>query len=477
MPFFDVYNITNVVLTIVSVGIMGWMVFLGAKRRNKIRRYHYLVTVAALVVAVLCVRAICQNYKSWNVYDKVLRPTKSYYLDELRLSPRECIADFEEVRRIVNRYYRKMALHKGIDLERLNEEYGEKVKNVGNAQEYGLLLVQYFSDLQNMHSYPYFLQRLGLPSVVCRNDSVWISDCFDESIDLKRKDLIVAVNGMPTADYIKKQMKFVSASTERERQGVAARHVLYSYTDTCKQVTVRRGDSIFMVSVPLYTEKEALEVLERQVVECRRDVDSSERLEKLLSSYVNLFEGVEDVGYIYIPHFEAGSVENFRKWATFEFRNDYLILDLQKNSGGVQGNVMKIASWLIPNAVTMGKVTVESDTSKCFRGKVFVLIDESTASGGEMLAALLKTRPGTVVVGRQSAGDCGSWGYNFKTSHGIEFKLATEVPYLLPDGVTWSEGEGICPDVEVEECLPWENKKEAFRIALDLIKEEKRIQN
>ena len=63
--------------------------------------------------------------------------------------------------------------------------------------------------------------------------------------------------------------------------------------------------------------------------------------------------------------------------------------------------------------------------------------------------------------------------FNFKTSHGIEFKLATEVPYLLPDGVTWSEGEGISPDIEMTESLPWEDKKDAFKIALDLIEQNK----
>ena len=77
------------------------------------------------------------------------------------------------------------------------------------------------------------------------------------------------------------------------------------------------------------------------------------------------------------------------------------------------------------------------------------------------------------VIGRRTGGDCGSMAFNFRTSHGIEFKLATEVPYLLPDGITWSEGEGISPDIEVEEILPWEDKKDAFEIALDWIEKDK----
>ena len=122
----------------------------------------------------------------------------------------------------------------------------------------------------------------------------------------------------------------------------------------------------------------------------------------------------------------------------------------------------------------MGDMIIKSDTSRCYRGKLLVLTDEFTSSGGEILAAILKGQPNVTVIGRRTGGDCGSMAFNFKTSHGIEFKLATEIPYLLPDGTTWSEGEGIAPDIQVEKRLPWEDKKDAFQIALELIEHNKK---
>ena len=89
------------------------------------------------------------------------------------------------------------------------------------------------------------------------------------------------------------------------------------------------------------------------------------------------------------------------------------------------------------------------------------------------LSAILKGQPNVTVIGRRTGGDCGSMAFNFKTSHGIEFKLATQPPYLLPDGETWSEGQGVAPDIEVEKCLPWERKKKAFGAAIELIRQDK----
>lgn len=91
----------------------------------------------------------------------------------------------------------------------------------------------------------------------------------------------------------------------------------------------------------------------------------------------------------------------------------------------------------------------------------------------ESLTAILKEQSNAVVIGQCTAGDCGSRGCNFKTSHGIEFKLATQPPYLLPDGETWSEGQGVAPDIEVEKCLPWERKKKASGAAIELIRQDK----
>lgn len=297
---------------------------------------------------------------------------------------------------------------------------------------------------------------------------------LNKSVDLQRKDLIIAIDGMPTADYIKKEMRITPASTDVARKKTAAINIFASYTDTCKRVTVQRSDSVFDVLLPLFKEEEMIAALKKQAnaTDSSRIYLLSSIAPKISSLLAKTLKKYDNIGYIRIWDFGPGSVEDFCRQMKGEFKCPCLILNLQGNLGGIKGNVMDIAPYLISKPITIGNAIVKSDTAKCYKGKLFVLTDGLTSSGAESLVAILKEQPNVIVIGHRTAGDCGSTAFNFKTSHGIEFKLATEPPFLLPDGVTWSEGQGIAPDIEAEENLPWEEKN-AFSIAIDLINQDK----
>lgn len=93
-------------------------------------------------------------------------------------------------------------------------------------------------------------------------------------------------------------------------------------------------------------------------------------------------------------------------------------------------NMMNVASCLILKTITIGGITIKSDAAKCYKGKLFVLTDDLTSSGAESLTAILKEQSNAVVIGQCTAGDCGSRGCNFKTSHGIVF-ITIEQPKLI----------------------------------------------
>lgn len=467
--FLNTGNIINFVLILLSLSVSVWCIC-RCKKGTKRRKLYYAGIALSVLVIALCIRGSYKIFRYYDLYDKVLRPTKSYYLNELTLSPEECREDFEEIMDIVQEYYAPLARHKHIDLKELNKAYKDKVKTVKNAEQYGLLLLQYFSALKNMHTYPFFSRYESGVYVVCRNDSVWVSSCWNKSVDLQRKDLIIAIDGMPTADYIKKEMRITPASTDVARKKTAAINIFASYTDTCKRVTVQRGDSVFDVLLPLFKEEEMIAALKKQA-----NATDSSRIylppsvaPKISSLLAKILKEYGDIGYIRIRDFDPGSVEDFCRQMKGEFKCPYLILNLQGNLGGIKGNVMDIAPYLISKPITIGNAIVKSDMAQCYKGKLLVLTDGLTSSGAESLVAILKEQPNVIVIGHRTAGDCGSTAFNFKTSHGIEFKLATEPPFLLPDGVTWSEGQGIAPDIEAEENLPWEEKN-AFSIAIDLI--------
>ena len=463
--FFNIYNITNIILILLSVVICLYCIYRIATRKKRIL-LSYLGVILSLIVMTLCIRKLYEYYDLWF---KIVREPQLSYISELSLSPKQCREDFKEITQIVDDNYQEIANRKKIDLQKLNAEYTEKVSEVENAQQYGQILLQYFASLENMHTYPFFSFYSSNFSLVTRNDSVWIAR---DRKNLQQKDLIVAIDGIATADYMKEKLKYTFGSTYQTRKILAAVGVLSSYADTCKQVTILRGDSVFEVSIPLYKEEDEQEKPQRAAKDSTK-VSSKGMSKKMSLLLAKALKRMDNIGYIRIPHFSAGSVEYFCIQADSAFNCPYLILNLQKNQGGVRRNVLHIASYLVSEPVTIGDMAIEPDTSRCYRGKLFVLTDEFTSSGAEILTAILKGQPNVTVIGRRTGGDCGSMAFNFKTSHGIEFKLATEVPYLLPDGVTWSEGEGISPDIEMTESLPWEDKKDAFKIALDLIEQNK----
>ena len=464
--FFNIYNITNIILTLLSVVICLYCICRIATRKKKIL-LSCLGVILSLVVMTLCIRKLYEYYDLWF---KIVREPQLSYISELSLSPKQCREDFKEITQIVDDNYQEIANRKKIDLQKLNAEYTKKVSKVENAQQYGQVLLRYFASLKNMHTYPFFSFYSSNLSLVTRNDSVWIAR---DRKNLRQKDLIVAIDGVATADYMKEKLKYTFGSTYQTRKRLAAVGVLSSYIDTCKRVTILRGDSVFEISIPLYKEEDEQEKPQRVAKDSTKVSSQGIMNQQVSLLLAKALKRLDNIGYIRMPHFSAGSVEYFCSQIDSAFNCPYLILNLQKNQGGVRRNVLNIASYLVSEPVTMGDMTIKPDTFRCYKGKLLVLTDEFTSSGGEILTALLKGQPNVTVIGRRTGGDCGSMAFNFRTSHGIEFKLATEVPYLLPDGITWSEGEGISPDIEVEETLPWEDKKDAFEIALNWIEKDK----
>ena len=346
--FLNIGNIINFVLILLSLSVSAWCIY-RCKRGNKRRKLYYTGIALSLLVIALCIRGSYKIFHYCDLYNKIVRPTKSYYLNELTLSPEECREDFEEIMGIVQENYASLAHHKHIDLAKLNEAYKEEVSGVKDAEQYGLLLLQYFSALKNMHTYPFFSRYQSGVYAVSRNDSVWISRCLNKSVDLQRKDLIIAIDGMLTADYIKKEMEITPASTDMARKKTAAINIFASYTDTCKQVTVQRGDSVFNVLLPLFKEEEMIVALKKQAnaTDSSRIYLPSVIAPKVSSLLAKTLKRYDNIGYIRIHDFDPGSVEDFCRQIKEEFKCPYLILNLQGNLGGKKGNVMNIASYLI----------------------------------------------------------------------------------------------------------------------------------
>lgn len=203
-------------------------------------------------------------------------------------------------------------------------------------------------------------------------------------------------------------------------------------TDSKVNITVRRDD------------EEKTFTIERETIEIE-SVDSS------------VFD-VNDkkVGYIYISIFAANTDQQFKQ-ALEELEEDgidSLVIDVRSNSGGYLDCVTEIASLFLGKGKviyqldTKGIVEKIYDETKAKRDyPIAVLINSSSASASEILAAALKESYHAEVVGVNSYGK-GTVQRAYQLENGATVKYTIQ-KWLTPDG-NWINEVGVEPTLRVE---------------------------
>jgi carboxyl-terminal processing protease len=191
----------------------------------------------------------------------------------------------------------------------------------------------------------------------------------------------------------------------------------------------------------------------------------------------------QNIYYLSLNMFTDTSARQIEQLLTKAHEKEYkgLILDLRNNSGGLLNAAIDIAglfldkgSLVVTTKDKHGKVTEEYRTSRnpiTTNTPIFILINNYTASAGEILAGALKIHadlspqksaskdmkkkkdhnPMVFLVGTKTFGK-GSVQEVIPISNNCAIKITTSL-YFLPND-TSIQAEGITPDFEVERCLP-----------------------
>ena len=163
-----------------------------------------------------------------------------------------------------------------------------------------------------------------------------------------------------------------------------------------------------------------------------------------------------NIGYIYINAFTNTVGEEFKKSLTELESNGItsLIIDLRGNTGGYLKGATDIASIFIEKGKTLyylenkgKKGEYKDETSESKNIPVIVLIDGTSASASEVLAAALKDSYGATLVGTLSYGK-GKVQQTNKLEDGSMVKY-TIAKWLRPNGECIDE-IGIQPDYEIQ---------------------------
>lgn len=261
---------------------------------------------------------------------------------------------------------------------------------------------------------------IGTEIMQLEDGSVVVSNPFEGSpaakAGLQAGDVIIRVNDTD-----------VTGKTSSE-----VSNLIKKSADSTVNITVRRDD------------EEKTFTIERETIEIE-SVDSS------------VFD-VNDrkVGYIYVSIFAANTYQQFEQ-ALEDLEEDgidSLVIDVRSNSGGYLDCVTEIASLFLGK----GKVIYQLDTKEIVE-KVYdetktkrdypiaVLINSSSASASEILAASLKESYGAEVVGVNSYGK-GTVQRAYQLENGATVKYTIQ-KWLTPDG-NWINEVGVEPTLRVE---------------------------
>ena len=164
------------------------------------------------------------------------------------------------------------------------------------------------------------------------------------------------------------------------------------------------------------------------------------------------------IGYVDIDSFAKNTYDEFdTKLSSLEKEGiDGLIIDLRNNSGGYVKSSFDIASDFIEKDKVIyslkSKDEIEEvldETEKVKSYKVVVLVNKSTASSAEILAAALKDSYGADIVGNQTYGKGSVQTVKYYEDTAIKY---TSAIWLRPNGES-VDGVGITPDYDVSNVI------------------------
>lgn len=174
-------------------------------------------------------------------------------------------------------------------------------------------------------------------------------------------------------------------------------------------------------------------------------------IESVVSRVIN-----KDICYIQITSFNAKTAEQFVNTLTAakNFGAKALIIDLRQNTGGVTSALKPILNQFLPSEIAATveysdgsrKTLIETDSANSFEIPMAVLVDSSTASAAELLAAVLRDDAGALLVGTQTFGKAVMQN-TYEFSDGSA--LTVSVGKIYTRSGTW-DSTGLKPDYVTE---------------------------
>lgn len=371
----------------------------------KRKKYSYFRTVDVIfLLFITCVVTLNMSYIISLVTEEKNNSSEENYSDELNKF-------INEYQRIVDNYYGDLDENKLIDaainglIDALPDDYSQTLDSSESNN--------YDTKLKGVYD------GLGVEIVNDTDKNIFIYNIIEDSpaeeANLEVGDKLLMVNDFDLVG--KTTTEFVN-------------YVKSSNAEKFNLVLDRNGERITTT------------VSKRQII--LKSV-SSEIIEK----------NDKKIGYLEVSIFAANTYSQFKEnLNSLEKGNiDSLIIDVRGNGGGYLSAVTDMLSLFIDKSEVIYQTVQNDITTKIYSKQsgsraynIVVLIDGSSASASEIMAAALKEQCGAILVGKKTYGK-GTVQELITLDDGVQYKYTTK-KWLTPKG-NWIDGKGLEPDYEV----------------------------
>jgi len=157
------------------------------------------------------------------------------------------------------------------------------------------------------------------------------------------------------------------------------------------------------------------------------------------------------VGYMHLPDMGGDGIYEFIKWFYGQIRKQGLIIDVRGNGGGNVSEMVinRLDRHLIFLGYARGIDNTDTYPSAVFTGPMAAILDEDSASDGDIFPAAFKARGLGPLIGKRSwGGVIGITGHGPLLDGGTVF--VPQFGHADANGQWTIEGYGVEPDIEVD---------------------------
>jgi len=351
---------------------------------------------------------------------------------------------FDEVWRRFRDWFYVENMH-GYDWEALGEQYRQQLQHVAHRSDLNYVLSEMVAELSVGHAY---IQGGDWDSPD-RPRSALLGARFELDEDADRYRVSSIFDGDNQEDRYRAPLKEIGVDVSVGDYILAINGEEIGATDNPFRVLQGKAGA------PL-----TLTVNDAPDLDGSREVIVNPVTNELALKYYTWVEGkrryVEErtdgqLGYMHLPDMGGSGIQEFVKWYYGQIRKQGLIIDVRGNGGGnVSAMIIeRLSRKLLATGFNRTSDWPDTYPGTVYHGHLVCLINETSASDGDIFPAMFKQAGLGPLIGKRTwGGVVGISGHGPLIDGGVVF-----VPQYATNGIDGAyviEGIGVAPDIEVE---------------------------